>query len=129
MDSPTTNKVAFLKALYLYLVCFVTLMMMVVAVADIINIALRTYLFTKADKNFYGYPEPVCEPAAVTPTGTVRDKTMAPPCFNQADRAKQEEENRVAQRQRDLVRDISFLIVGLPLFALHWRIVRRKEAT
>ena len=45
----------------------------------------------------------------------------------EADNKKQAEENRAAQRQRDLVRDISFIVVGIPLFAYHWRVIRRKE--
>lgn len=126
MENQPGNKSAFLKNLYLYLVSFVALMMIVFSTGEIINLALRTYIFTKADKNFYGYPEPICDTAS--PTGTPRGKEyVGSPCLNKAEREKQEAENRSAQRQRDLVRDVSFLIVGLPLFAYHWRLARKKD--
>ncbi|MDO8626197.1 MAG: hypothetical protein Q7K39_01920 [Candidatus Magasanikbacteria bacterium] len=127
MDSPASSKVSFLKNLYLYLVSFVALMMMVFSLGDVINIVLRTYVFTLADKNIYGYPEPTCDLAAAT--GTPRGKEFGgPPCLDKASREKQETENRAGQRQRDLVRDLSMIIVGLPLFGYHWWLVRRKEA-
>ena len=121
-----TSRTTFIKNLYLYLVSFVALMMIVFSVAEVINITLRTYIFTKADKDFYAYPKAVCEPAAPTST------TGAPgrgemPCLSQEENEKQMAENRSAQRQRDLVRDISMILVGVPLFAYHWHLARKKE--
>ena len=40
---------------------------------------------------------------------------------------KQQEASRTAQKQRDVVRDLSMIVVGIPLFLIHWRIVRSKE--
>ena len=125
MDTQPTTKGSIIKNIYLYLVSFVALMMVVFSVGDMINIVLRTYIFTKADQNFYSYP---VAPCAVAPTGTSSTPTKSTePCLSQAEQDKQNADNISAQRQRDLVRDISFLIVGLPLFAYHWRIVRKKE--
>lgn len=121
----TSPKVAIIKNIYLYLVSFVALMMVIFSTADIINIVLRTYVFTKADKNFYSYPEPACTPP--TATDTPRGKELGPPCVNEEIRKKQETDNMSAQRERDLVRDISFILVGIPLFLYHWGVVRRKE--
>jgi hypothetical protein len=39
----------------------------------------------------------------------------------------EQEQNRLAQRQRDLVRDISFIVVGGPLFWFHWKLARKKD--
>lgn len=122
-----TPKSFIIKNIYLYLVSFVALMMVVFSFGDIINIVLRTYIFTKADQNMYYGPVAPC-PAELPaePTGTAKVKADYP-CLSQAEQEKQNANNISAQRQRDLVRDISFLIVGIPLFAYHWRIVRRKE--
>ena len=128
MDNPIqpSSKVALIKNLYLFLVSFVALMMMVFSLADVINIALKTYIFTKADKDFYAYPEPICEP--VKPMAKSDTTTPAAQCVSSAEQAKRADENRSAQRQRDLVRDLSMIIVGVPLFAYHWWLVRRKES-
>jgi hypothetical protein len=118
MDQP---KGQIIKILYFYVVSLVALFMVVFSLADMVNIALRTYLFPKADSNYYGYYEPVCAPTEVS--STVKN----PGCISKDEQMRIDKDNREAQRQRDLVRDFSFLIVGIPLFAYHWNIVRRKE--
>lgn len=120
MDSPTP-KSNLIKNIYLYLVSFVALMMVVFSTADIINTVLRTYVFTKADQTYY-YNAP-----CVAPTGNMDEKLPVDCEKQRALDIKQNQDNMVAQRQRDLVRDISFIVVGIPLFAFHWRIIRRKE--
>ena len=124
MDAPTP-KTQLIKNIYLYLVSFVSLFMMVFSVAGMVNLALRTYIFTKADKNYYGYPEPACpEP---TPPAKMTDSQVKPTCTSKEEREKMDAENRSAQRQRDMVQYVSMLIVSMPLFAYHWMIIRRKE--
>ncbi len=118
---PTTNKVALIKTLYLYLVSFVALMMLVISAVDLLNIVLKTFIFTKADSYTYYPATTPCLPGATT---TYEGKDCATAAL---DAKKSDEENRVSQRQRDLVRDISMLVVGIPLFAFHWRLTRRKE--
>jgi len=119
-----------IKSIYFYLVSFVALMMVVFSTADMINIALKTWVFTQADKDMYAYPKAVCEVPA--PVATPDPKAV--PAITKEDCEKQNEENikqqeasRVAQRQRDVVRDISMIVVGIPLFLIHWRIVRSKD--
>ncbi len=117
-----------IKSLYFYLVSFVALMMVVFSTADMINIALKTWVFTAADKDMYAYTRAVCEvPAPATDPKAVPAMTKAE-CEKQNDEnTKQQEASRIAQRQRDVVRDISMIVVGIPLFLIHWRILRSKE--
>ncbi|HLD60910.1 MAG TPA: hypothetical protein VJA27_02140 [Patescibacteria group bacterium] len=134
--TPPSNKAAVIKNVYLYLVSFVALMMVVFSTADIINIVLRTYVFTKADGFYYSYPGPDCDPIvakgprpaeAVAPDSQTKKMTPEECAAIEERNRKQEMENRSSQRQMNLVRDISFIFVGVPLFIYHWRIVRRKE--
>ena len=124
------SKVAIIKNIYLYLVSFVALMMVVISTADMVNIVLRTYVFTKADRDYYS-PMNCADMRATkpmaSPDSTAKPMTTEECAKLEADNKKQAEENRAAQRQRDLVRDISFIVVGIPLFAYHWRVIRRKE--
>ncbi len=119
--TPTTNKVALIKTLYLYLVSFVALMMLVVSAVDLLNIVLKTFIFTKADSYLY-YNSPVACPVGATTTYDGKDCAVA-----EREAKTAAEENQVSQRQRDLVRDISMLVVGIPLFVFHWKLARRKE--
>lgn len=119
--APTSGKVALVKTLYLYLVSFVALMMLVISAVDVLNIVLKTFVFTKADSYTYYPSATTCVPGATT-TYDGKDCATA-----EQEARKSDEENRVSQRQRDLVRDISMLVVGIPLFAFHWRLARKKE--
>ena len=105
-------------------------MMVVFSTADIINIALKTWVFTHADKDMYSYPKAACE----VPTPVAPPDLKSAPVVSKADCEKQNEENikqqetnRMAQKQRDVVRDLSMIVVGIPLFLIHWRIVRSRE--
>mgnify|MGYP001563332469 CR=1 FL=1 len=119
-----------IKSIYFYLVSFVALMMVVFSSADMINIALRTWVFTAADKDTYAYPRAVCEvPAPATPT---EPKAVPAPTKEECEKqnkeyTQQQEASRIAQKQRDVVRDISMILVGIPLFLIHWKILRSKE--
>lgn len=103
-------------------------MMVVFSTADVINIALKTWVFTAADKDIY-YNAPCVAPMpAATPDGEPVPVTSRVECDKQnEDSLKQQEASRTAQKQRDVVRDISMIVVGIPLFLIHWRIVRSKE--
>ena len=128
-NQPAHTKGKTIKSIYFYLVSFVALMMVVFSTADIINIALKTWVFTQADKDMYAYPVMPCEvsPPKVKAAATSSESVPAE-CQKQNElNIKQQEAGRSAQKQRDVVRDISMIVVGIPLFLIHWRIVRSKE--
>ena len=122
-----TDKVKLIKTIYIYLVSFVALMMLVISCADIINQTLRAFVFTKAD-NYGSYAKPAG--CGINTPRTVADKKQmtAEECIKmeKANMAR-EKENKIANRHRDFAKDISLIIVGLPLFYFHWRIARRKS--
>ena len=129
MDNQSGHSKKTIKSLYFYLVSFVALMMVVFSTADTINIALKTWVFTAADKDMYYMP-----PCAVQLETTDRPPVKTMPATSVEDcekqnelNLKQQESSRTAQKQRDVVRDISMIVVGIPLFLIHWRIVRSKE--
>jgi len=130
MDNQPAQPKKTIKSIYFYLVSFVALMMVVFSTTDMINIALKTWVFTAADKDMYNYPRAVCE--MTTPATPPNAKSV--PVTSKADCEKSNEENikqqetsRMAQKQRDVVRDLSMIVVGIPLFLIHWRIVRSKD--
>ena len=104
-------------------------MMVVFSVADMVNIALKTWVFTKADSDMYSYPVvPACETKALPADAKASSTDSQAQCEkDQAANLKQQQDSQIAQKQRDIVRDLSMIVVGIPLFAYHWRIIRRKE--
>lgn len=112
-----------IRQLYFYIVTLIGLLMIILPTADLINLGLRTWVFPKVEEAEYAiYPHPV------GPPGTERQETVA----EQDARIQKEQAysklQRRAHRQRDAIRDISFLIVGLPLFIFHFRVVQREKS-
>lgn len=128
-QSTTSPKAVVIKTIYFYLVCFVALMTVVFSTADLINIALKTWIFTKADTNDYYYgpaitcPTPMDKSLSETTTAQIKADCEKQQKINE----EQSENNRIAQKQSNVVRDISLIVVGIPLFLYHWRIVRKKN--
>lgn len=127
MEQATSSKGTIIRNIYLYLVSFVALMMVIFSTADLINTTLRTYVFTKADINYYSSPVIGCDPTYKGTDPSVKPMTTEECAKIDERNKKQEEDNRAAQRQSDLVRDISMIVVGVPVFAFHWMIIRKKE--
>ena len=107
-----------LKKAYLYLVSIISLIIMVVDALMLINMALKTWVFKKADQNYYSY---AC-PASVAPDGKLA--TCDPAAQEQ--QKKQDEENRAAQKQRDAAQAIAMLLVATPVWYFHWRLAKRE---
>ena len=123
------DKIKLVKTIYLYLVSFVTLLVLIIfPTANIINVVLKTYIFTKADTEYYRKSIPCEQPQVVKNNSTTTRKMTEEECGKLEEKnKKQAQDQRTANLQEDLSRDISFLIIGLPLFFIHWKYARRKE--
>ncbi|MFA6099308.1 MAG: hypothetical protein WC750_00330 [Patescibacteria group bacterium] len=121
------NKSSLIKTIYFYLVSLIALLMVVFSTADLINLGLKTWVFPKTNATYYGMPcasqvYPV--PAEKGVTQTVATIDYAKQC--EADRQNQAEMS-IIQNQRDAVRDISMIVVGIPLFLYHWITLRKDK--
>src|SRR3989338_3555279 len=116
---PQTSKTGLIKSIYFYLVSLITLVIIIFSTADLVNVALKVTIFTKADRVF----ETPCL-ATPPPNGTVTGTERFPYDCDAQKRNSMEE--REAQRQRDLVRDIGLLAVAIPVFAWHYATIRRE---
>ncbi|HVY67296.1 MAG TPA: DUF5671 domain-containing protein [Patescibacteria group bacterium] len=110
-----------LKKAYLYLVSIISLVIAVVGAIILIDMALKSWIFTKADRNYYSTDCYSKAPAAVG---------EAPqPCSAEelAAQEQQEADQQAAQKQRDAAQALAMLIVATPVWYYHWR-AARKEA-
>jgi phage protein D len=110
-----------IKKIYLYLVSLVSLIIIIVGSIMLLNMALKTWVFTKADRDFYGYP--YCPTEIRTPEGS----EAKPVDCNEEEQKKRNEENRAAQKQRDAAQALSMILVASPVFYYHWRLARREN--
>lgn len=120
------TKAQIIKTVYFYLVSLIALMMVVFSTADLVNLGLKTWAFPKADLN--EYREPPCAAMIVKDPNIDQTDEMYQQRIAQCESGKMDEnEARAIRNQKDVVRDLSFLFVGIPLFLYHWLIIRKER--
>ncbi len=101
-----------LRNIYLYLVCFVTLMMMVFGTVNIIG-SITDIIFPVD----YSYHIPKMDTS---------DSTE--PTEKQLEEARQrEQQNRDMENKKRLIKAVSFVLVALPVFVYHWRKIENEK--
>ncbi len=101
-----------LRLLYLYLFSFVGLLIVVIGSIQILNLGLKTFVFTGADSFFYN----------MTPNLPKNDPNYIDPEVAK----KQQLEQIKNQRESELAWAISMIIVGLPLYGYHWKLIQKN---
>lgn len=124
--NPSTSKAAIIKTVYFYLVSLIALLMVVFSTADLINLGLKTWVFPKADLNEYKQPPcavTIYKDPALKETEEIYQQRLKSCEANQVS----EEDAKAIRNQRDAVRDISMIVVGVPLFLYHWITIRKEQ--
>lgn len=111
-------KNSLIRKLYLYLFSLIGLVLLVIGCVKLVNLTLKTFVFTKADQT-YGYP--IAEPIA--PGGKTAEIVQPNPAEIEVFQNNQ----LVASRQRDTADSLAMLIVGLPLFLYHWHVIKKEK--
>lgn len=119
------SKYSWIRKVYLYTFALVGLVLIVIGAVRLIGLALKAYIFTKADI-YYQYPaarpiKPAPPDAAVN-----SEKTE----FQEPSKEEVEEyesNQRSANRQREAAESLAFIVVGLPLYLYHWRAVQKDK--
>ncbi len=108
---------SWIKKVYLYLVSLISLVILVIASIILINLALKTWVFPKADQNYYGYCPVIAEK---TPEG---EEISQPRECTDDEYAR---DQRSAQKQRDAAQALAMIIVAAPVFYYHWKLARKE---
>ncbi|OGE84077.1 MAG: hypothetical protein A2846_03160 [Candidatus Doudnabacteria bacterium RIFCSPHIGHO2_01_FULL_49_9] len=107
-----------IRRVYLYLTSLVGLVLVLIGGVQLINLGLKTYIFTKAD-DVYDYG--VC----ARPVAVELGKPV--PEFDETACKAQQADQRTARRQSDAARSIAFIIVGAPVWLYHWGKVKDER--
>lgn len=114
-----------LRKSFLYLFATVGLVLMIIGSVSLINLGLKTWVFTKADDAmcFYGprYTAPAKENGGNGQTQEELDKQRA------EDERYCKEVTRPAQKQSSASIAIAQLIVGIPLFVYTWTVIKKEN--
>jgi hypothetical protein len=112
-----------IRKIYLYLFSLIGLVLVVTGCVQLVNLGLKAYLFTAADQ-YINYPAP----APASPVGT-NAPTTVPAQPTDAQMQAYQNEQTTSQRQSTAADALAMIIVGIPLYLYHWRVIRKdKEA-
>lgn len=99
------------------MVSLISLVILVIAGIILINLAIKTWVFPKADTQYGMYCPSIAEK---TPEG----ETIAQPreCTDE----QYAKDLRTAQKQQDASQALAMIIVATPVFYYHWKLARRE---
>lgn len=133
-----TKGSALILRIYFGLVSAVTLFTLMFGAIDFLSTGLKTYVFPAADVPSYGLMN--CDSVDAkyqygmetvpTTTGTTTQALSTEETKARCEAANQTAmENYRTQKAQDAVRNLALIIVSLPLFILHFRVVYRDWKT
>lgn len=111
-----------LRKVYLYITSLIGLILIIIGAVQLINLGLKTWVFTKADDQFFFCLErretrPLKEGEEAKQLSTEEKDVRRKEC----------EEERTARRQSDAARSIAFILVGTPVYFYHWNKVKEER--
>lgn len=119
-----------IRNVYLYLVAMIGLIVFVVGTVGLVNNVLENYVFQVDEDRYYALPLDggVCSkfynPDPTSSQMLERTDEEIAECEAQIE--EQNQRNRDNNIKRELASSISSIVVGLPLWLLHWGIIQRE---
>lgn len=111
-----------LRKVFLYIFASIGLILCIIGLVSLINLGLRTYVFTKSD-----YPCGSPSYARLTPAEEQQGMTQEEKEKQEAEAKQICEDGRTSEKQRSAANAIAMLIVGVPLYIYHWNTIRRDK--
>jgi len=133
------NKHSIIRTIYLYLFALVGLALLITGFVRFIDMGLKAYVFTKAEepekiqqqRYYYSTPIPVAKLEEYQEGDELTEGERATLKSLIANYKKWEEEEAkidylTSRRQREASGNLSMILVGLPLYLYHWRLIRKE---
>ncbi len=110
-----------IRKIYLYLFSLIGLVLIVIGCVQLVNLGLKAYVFTAADQ-YYTYP--MAAPALQV--GNSASTTIPAGPIDAEMRAYQNEQTK-SQREGTAASALAMIIVGIPLYLYHWRVIKKDH--
>jgi hypothetical protein len=101
-----------LRLLYLYLFSFVGLLITIIGSIQILDLALKTYVFKVSEYTYF--PETI-------PVEGGKVSTLDP-----AELKRRNEEEATNQRKRQMSNSLAMIFVGAPVYLYHWKTIKKE---
>lgn len=106
-----------IRTIYLYLFSLIGLVIVVIGLVGLLDLALKVYVFTQADQHRATIPQKL---EGEDLSGADRERIRI-------EQEITEEANIQSRRQSTASSSLAMIIVGLPLFLYHWRIISKNK--
>lgn len=116
------NKYPLIRKIYLYLFALIGLVLIIIGCVRLVGLALKTYIFTKADI-YYEYPAP--RPLKIAPIEEGKTEEFQQPSKEEIE--EYQNKQQASNRQREAAESLAFIIVGLPLYLYHWSLIKKDK--
>ncbi|HEY8484003.1 MAG TPA: DUF5671 domain-containing protein [Longimicrobiales bacterium] len=123
-----------IRSIYLYVAAFVGLVLLTLGGVRLVDMALKATIFTAAEQELRLASPPVPPPTQIRRPALVElpeEEREAWQRWMEEQERWREQEARIdrvaAQRQRTAASSLAMIIVGLPLYLYHWRLIRRES--
>jgi hypothetical protein len=143
------NKYPIIRTIYLYLFALVGLIMVTTGGVQLVELGLKTWVFPKADEQVR-FPERPPFPFKESGTGGISEEDFIGAMKNCSENCQLSEgqkqdisdwlrdyeefqerqkdfpqESKTQRRQRQASNALAFIIVGVPLYLYHWRVIQK----
>jgi len=131
-------RITFIRAAYLYLLAFIGIILVLIGGSGFVSMGLKTFIFTQADDEQRMYREMPPKPYGISPAERINGESRA--VFRDSALKKDWEQDYeewrerrksidpvTARRHREAASNLSFILVGLPLYLYHWRLIKRDQ--
>ena len=106
-----------IRLLYLYLFSFTGLIIAVIGTIQLVDLGMKIYIFKDADR--YDYPMiSKIDPSGKEVTLTEQEKT---------EQKAQQDRETTRNRQRQTSTALAMLLVGIPLYKYHWKLIKKED--
>lgn len=112
-----------LRKIYLYLFSTVGLILLITGSISLINLGLKVFIF----KNAETYPIYIEKRIPTAVPGQDRELTAEEIAQRKAEQEEQQKLQKRADRERQAAQAVAQLIIGIPLFAYHWSLIRKEN--
>jgi predicted nucleic acid-binding Zn-ribbon protein len=130
-----------IRVIYLYLFTLVGLAVTVIGSVGMVNLGLRSFIFTKADEEErISYKQPTYPPVSVDRLKEASAEAGEPLTEEEAavirnwladyekwQEAESERDYVGARRSREASQNIAMILIGVPLYLYHWGIIKKDR--
>jgi len=117
------EKYPLIRKIYLYLFSFVGLLLVVIGLVRLLDLGLKVYVFKKAD-NYAYFPQ---TPTRIEKDGTARELTEEEQTKYKKEQEEAQKQQVEAQRQSTASNSLAMILIGIPLFIYHWKIINKES--